>query len=59
LLFSNNHRNVAHRDAGGGSVHSIMRRHSSLAVTRTDAQLAAEGIARADLARIVFERHFD
>ena len=26
---------------------------------RTDAQLAAGGIARADVARIVFERHFD
>ena len=27
--------------------------------SRTDAQLAAAGIARADVARIVFERHFD
>ncbi len=26
---------------------------------RTDARLAADGIARADVARIVFERHFD
>jgi len=26
---------------------------------RTDAQLAAGGIARADVSRIVFERHFD
>ena len=26
---------------------------------RTDAQLAADGIGRADVARIVFERHFD
>ena len=25
---------------------------------RTDARLAADGIARADVARIVFERHF-
>ncbi len=26
---------------------------------RTDAQLAADSISRADVARIVFERHFD
>ncbi len=26
---------------------------------RTDAQLAADGLRRADVARIVFERHFD
>ena len=26
---------------------------------RTDARLAADGIARTDVARIVFERHFD
>ena len=26
---------------------------------RTDAQLAADGISRAEAARIVFERHFD
>ena len=26
---------------------------------RTDAQLAADGIRRADVARVVFERHFD
>ncbi|MFQ5566398.1 MAG: hypothetical protein ACE5EU_08550 [Paracoccaceae bacterium] len=26
---------------------------------RTDAQLAADSISRADIARIVFERHFD
>ena len=26
---------------------------------RTDAQLAADGISRADVARIVFEQHFD
>ncbi len=27
--------------------------------SRTDAQLAADSISRADVARIVFERHFD
>jgi hypothetical protein len=26
---------------------------------RTDAQLAADSISRADVARIIFERHFD
>ena len=51
-------RNIGHifrSIAAGQRAASDYRRLNS----RTEAQLAAESISRAEIARIVFERHFD